>query len=119
MRMPYVCSRQRGSAVPFAVAAIGLLLMLGAGLGVIAAMFVAHRTAQAAADLAALAGAQEAARGGDACLAAAEFATANDTVLDNCVVDGSEVQVSVTASGPRWLGADADLRAEGRAGPAP
>ena len=45
----------RGSAVPFAVACLGLVLLLGAALGVAAAMVADHRAAQSAADLAALA----------------------------------------------------------------
>jgi len=110
---------ERGSAVPFAVAMIGLLLMVGAALGVVAAMFAAHRTAQAAADLAALAGARAAGSGRDACGEAARIATANGTTVDACVLLGADVTVTVTASGPHWLGAHADLQAQARAGPAP
>ena len=49
---------ERGSASPLVVACVGVLLLLGAALGVVAAMVRAHRDAQAAADLAALAAAQ-------------------------------------------------------------
>ena len=48
----------RGSATPFAIACLGLLVLLAAALGVTAAMVRAHRQAQAAADLAALAAAR-------------------------------------------------------------
>lgn len=95
---------------------IGLLLMIGAALGVVAAMFAAHRTAQAAADLAALAGAQAAATGGDACAAVARIAGANRTSVDACTIEGTDVLVTVTAPGPHWLGAHADLQAQARAG---
>ena len=110
---------ERGAATLFAVACLGLLLLLGAALGVVAAMVRAHRTAQAAADLAALAAAAEAGRGGDVCAAAARTATANGAHLDECAPDGRVVTVRVTVPGPHWLGQTADLEAEARAGPSP
>ncbi|MFT4286767.1 Rv3654c family TadE-like protein [Nocardioides sp.] len=111
--------RERGSAVPFAIAMIGLLLMIGNALGVVAAMFAAHRTAQAAADLAALAGARAAVTGGDACAESARIAAANGVRIDACSLTGDDVLVTVTAPGPHWFGAHADLQAQARAGPAP
>ncbi|MEO9322731.1 Rv3654c family TadE-like protein [Nocardioides sp. C4-1] len=107
----------RGAATLLTVALAGLLLFVGAALGVVGALLVAHRTAQAAADLAALAAAETAARGGDACGAAATIATANDAALTSCVVRGREVRVGVEVTGPRWLGQTGDLVAEARAGP--
>ena len=109
--------QQRGSAVPFAVACLGLLLLVAAALGVVTAMVADHRRAQAAADLAALAGAQEAARGGDGCAAAARIASDNGADLSACVAAGADLRVTVVVAGPRWLGAHADLAAEARAGP--
>jgi uncharacterized membrane protein len=53
------------------VACLSLLLLVGAGLGVVAAMVRDHRVAQSAADLAALAGASALQRGDDPCAAAA------------------------------------------------
>lgn len=113
-------SRQRdarGSAVPFVMAVLGLLLFVGAGLGVVAAVVAAHRTAQAAADLAALSGAASLQRRDDPCRAAADVAAANGAALDDCSTTGEEVRVIVRVLGPRWLGQVADLRAEARAGP--
>lgn len=107
----------RGSAVPFAIAVLGLLLFVGAGLGVVAAMVTAHRTAQAAADLAALSGAASLQRRDDPCTTAASVAQANGAALDACATGGEEVRVTVRVLGPRWLGQVADLRAEARAGP--
>ena len=49
---------QRGSATLLVLAMAGVLLLVGSALGVVAAMVRAHRVAQSAADLAALAGAQ-------------------------------------------------------------
>jgi secretion/DNA translocation related TadE-like protein len=110
---------QRGAATVLVVAMAGVLLLLGAGLGVVTAMVVAHRAAQSGADLAALAGAGAAARGLDGCAAAAAVSSANHVLLTACSSDGRVVDVSVTAAGPRWLGQAADLSARSRAGPAP
>jgi secretion/DNA translocation related TadE-like protein len=108
----------RGSATLFAVAVIGVLLLVGAALGVVAAMVHAHRMAQSAADLAALAGAQARAHGRDPCGAAVRVAAANGASMDSCTVAGSDVRVQVTVGGPRWLGQRHDLSAQARAGPA-
>lgn len=110
-------SLERGSAVPFAVACLGMLLLVGAGLGVTGALVVGHRTAQDAADLAALAGAAAVAHGRDPCDAAGRIAADNGAALDGCHTDGAEVRVSVVVIGPHWLGSREDLRAEARAGP--
>jgi secretion/DNA translocation related TadE-like protein len=101
---------------------LGLLLVLTAALGVVGAMVHAHRVAQSAADLAALAGAHTAALGADPCGAAAGVATANGAWLVACTVTpsgaGSDVRVRVEVTGPHWLGQPHDLEAEARAGPA-
>jgi secretion/DNA translocation related TadE-like protein len=102
--------------VPFAVACLGALLLVGSALAVTAAMVAAHRTAQAAADLAALAGASATARGEDGCAAAASVAASNGASLSACRRDGVGVRVRVVVDGPRWLGASGDLQAEARAG---
>lgn len=109
---------ESGAATLLVIAMAGVLLLLGGALGVVQAMVVAHRHAQAAADLAALAGAAALARGEDGCLSAAAVAAANGASLTSCVPSGSEVRVVVTVSGPRGLGQAADLSASARAGPA-
>jgi len=111
-------SEQRGSATLFAVAMIGVLVLVGAALGVVAAMVHAHRVAQSAADLSALAGAAAQARGRDPCAAAGAVASANGAVLDSCVVGARDVRLQVTVAGPHWLGQHHDLSAQARAGPA-
>ncbi|WP_028653091.1 Rv3654c family TadE-like protein [Nocardioides halotolerans] len=108
---------ERGSATLFAVAVVGLLVLVGAALGVVGAMVHAHRVAQSAADLAALAGAEARGRGGDPCAAAGRVATANGASLDTCAVEGFDVRLQVTVAGPRWLGQRHDLSAQARAGP--
>jgi secretion/DNA translocation related TadE-like protein len=107
-----------GSATLLVVIAATVLLMVGAALTVVVAMVADHRRAQAAADLAALAGAQALARGSDGCATAAGFAQANGARLLSCVARGREIEVRVEVSGPRWLGQTPDLTARARAGPA-
>lgn len=96
---------------------VSILLTLGAALGAVGGLLRAHRSAQAAADLAALAGAQSQQRGGRACVTAAALARANGAVLVECQLIGDVVTVEVQTSGPHWLGLDADPTAEARAGP--
>ncbi|QSR24384.1 hypothetical protein CFH99_01945 [Nocardioides aromaticivorans] len=97
----------------------GLLMLVGAAAGVVGAIVAAHRAAQSAADLTALAGAATLAdhAGRDPCAAAGEVAVANGATLASCTVEGSDVVVEVTVGGPRWLGQDQDLSAQARAGP--
>ena len=109
---------QRGSATLLALAMVGVLILVGAALGVVAAMVHAHRVAQSAADLVALAGAEAQARGRDPCVRAAALASANGATLDSCSVAGRDVRVQVTVAGPHWLGQHHDLSAQARAGPA-
>ena len=109
---------QRGSATPFAIACLGLLVLLAAALGVVSAMVHAQRRAQSAADLGALAAAQALARGPDGCAAGARVVTANGASVTSCEVSGREVRLAVEVRGPRWLGQTGDLAAEARAGPA-
>lgn len=111
---------QRGAATVLVVAMAGVLLLVGAATGVVAALVVAHRKAQAAADLAVLASATALAdpvRARDPCGAAGEVAEANDATLQSCVVEGQDVLVEVTVAGPRWLGQDRNLVGTARAGP--
>ena len=108
---------ERGAVTVLAVALLGLVLLVGAALGVAAAMVVDHRRAQAAADLAALAGATAHQRGEDGCRAAARMAVANGGALGGCRVEGDAVVVEVRVTGPRWLGQVADLSGRARAGP--
>lgn len=109
---------ERGGATVFAVACLAVTVLVGAALGVVAAMVGAHRTAQSAADLAALSGASELGRGRDPCAAAAAVAAANGAALTGCTVSDREVVVEVEVAGPHWLGQVTDLGAAARAGPA-
>lgn len=108
---------ERGAITVFAVACLAVLLLLGAALGVVAAMVRAHRAAQSAADLGALAAASALVRGRDPCGAAGGIAAANGAELLTCEIRGRAVRVTVEVAGPRWLGQTGDLTAEARAGP--
>ena len=108
----------RGSATLFAVACVAVLLLVGSALGVVAAMVRAHRVAQSAADLSALAVADAVGSGGDACAAGAAVAAANQARLASCRVAGRDATVTVVVGGPHWLGQVANLSADARAGPA-
>jgi secretion/DNA translocation related TadE-like protein len=106
-----------GAATLLALAMAGVLLLVGAALAVVGALVLDHRRAQAAADLAALAGATATARGDPGCHAAAVVAQLNDAELHDCQIEGATVTVRVEVRGPHWLGQQADLEASARAGP--
>lgn len=108
---------ERGAASLLVVTCVVLLLVIGSALGVVAALVRSHRSAQSAADLAALAGAAAWQRGDDACGAAAALARANAAEVVGCHLVGDDVIVAVKVLGPRWLGQTADLTAQARAGP--
>jgi secretion/DNA translocation related TadE-like protein len=116
-RRPGPTRGEGGGVTLLAVACAGLLLVVGSALGVVAAVVVAHRTAQSAADLAALAGASEVGVGGDGCARAASLAAANGASLTGCQVVGRDVTVQVVVPGPRWLGWSGDPAGRARAGP--
>ena len=110
---------EHGAGSVLAVAMLGLLVTVTVAAGGVVGIIATHRTAQAAADLAALAGAAALQDGGDACEQAATVAERNRAELTDCVVHGWNVTVSVTANTARLPGGVLDLQARGRAGPAP
>jgi secretion/DNA translocation related TadE-like protein len=109
---------ERGAGSVLAVAMMGLLVTVTIAAAGVVGVIATHRTAQAAADLAALAGAAALQDGGDACAQAATVAGRNRAQLNGCDVDGWNVTVVVTANTARLPGGVLDLRARGRAGPA-
>ena len=106
---------ERGPASLLVVSMTAVLLFVGIALAGVAGIVRAHRSAQAAADLAALAAASP---GGRGCPAAAAVAEANRAVLVTCAVTGPEARVVVRADGPSLAGRQVELMAEARAGPA-
>ena len=104
-----------GSATVLVVAMAGVLMLEMVALATAGGLVTAHRRAQSAADLTALAAA--AALDADACAEALRTATANAAHLDACEVDGSAVRVVVSVAGPTMTRRDLRVSAEARAGP--
>lgn len=107
----------RGAATVLVVAMAGVLMFVMTGLAAVGGLVTAQRRAQAAGDLAALAGASALA---DACATAREVAAANGAILDSCRLEGTAVTVAVSVPGPRvpWqAGRALRVSAEARAGP--
>lgn len=90
------------------------LVAVAWGAGSLVALLVAHREAQNAADLAALAAAENRADADRGCGLAATVATANKASLLSCQVDGTTVVVEVQV---RVAGRAAEVHARARAGP--
>lgn len=109
---------ESGIATVWGLAIIGILLLLAAvSAGVVSLIGTRHQ-AEAAADLAALAGAQAAVDGRDACRAAERIATANQGDLVGCTVTGEIVEVRVEVAAPRLFGTEWTMAGRARAGPA-
>lgn len=106
-----------GAATVFGLALVALLVTVGLAGAVVAGAVLAHRRAQSAADLAALAAAQAAQGAGDPCAAAARVARRNHAVLGSCTMDGWAALVRVHVDGPRIVGVSMSLPARARAGP--
>ena len=109
---------ERGAATLLVLAVCGLLMFVGLALAGVAAIVLAQRSAQAAADLAALAGATAAVSGADACAVAGDVAAANGAVLAHCELAGLVVTIGVSVEGPRLVDRRYDVTARARAGPA-
>lgn len=101
-----------GAATVLVVALAGVLLLVGLALGEAASLIVDHRRAQAAADLAALAGASS-----GECAEASRVADRNGARLRACRHDGPDVLVEVEVDGGGWLARTVGLPARARAGP--
>lgn len=116
---PTLARDERGSATAWTIPFIGVLALLTVLLAGVGGALVALRRVQAAADLAALAGATAHAAGAQACAEATRVADRNAARLDSCTVlaDGDvRVVVSVSVDGP-WPEA-LHVRGRARAGPA-
>jgi secretion/DNA translocation related TadE-like protein len=109
---------ERGAATLIVLALSGLLMFVGLALSGVAAIVLTQRSAQAAADLAALAGASAAVAGADACTAAGDIAAANGAALARCELAGTVVTIAVRVDGPLLGTRRYDVTAQARAGPA-
>lgn len=102
-----------GSATVLTVAFGGVLVFVAVALAGAVGLVVDQRRAQAAADLAAVAGAASS----QACAAAGRIAVANGAELQECRRLGADVLVSVAVSSRVWAGRTVVITAEARAGP--
>lgn len=118
-RRPGKARAERGAATLLVVAMTSVLTFVGLVGGFVAAVTVAHRSAQAAADLAALAAAQAIQAGTDPCAEAAAIAGQNGARVRSCQVQGEEVWIEVRVATPTWGGNTATALGRARAGPAP
>ncbi len=105
---------ERGAATVLVVAMAGVLMFVTTGLAAAGGLVTSQRRAQAAADLAALAGAS---RLDEACARAGDVTGAYGAVLVSCRLDGAEVTVEVSVAGPQVPWRDVRVTAEARAGP--
>lgn len=115
-----------GVASVLVVGLTGLLVLLGLAAAFLVATVAAHRRVQAAADLAALAGAttlHSGGAGGSAvgaagpCDAAGTIAAGNGARITSCRIEASDVLVTAALDGPRFLRHSWELTAQARAGP--
>jgi secretion/DNA translocation related TadE-like protein len=108
---------ESGAATLLVLMLLGLVVVVGVAAVAGVALVVTHRTAQAGADLAALAGARAVQDGQAPCEVAARIARRNRTELTGCGVDGFEVRVAVAARARGLPGGAVTLRARAHAGP--
>lgn len=108
---------EEGAATVISVALCGLIVVVTLLVVGVTGLVATHRRAQAAADLAALAGATAAQEGRDACGRARHVALLNRARLARCETVHGDVVVEVVSEAPKALGSDYAMRARARAGP--
>lgn len=105
-----------GAGTVLAVAMLGILVTVTVATSGVVGVVAAHRQAQSAADLAALAAATALQDGVEACRRAEDIADRNGGSLRSCHVAGWEVRVTVVVARP-LPGRTMRLEARARAGP--
>ncbi len=111
---------ERGAVTMLVIPMLGVLVLAALLLAFQGGVVISQRRAQAAADLAALAGAAALQQGRVACDSAAEIAARNGARLRSCQVggvSGRELRLRVVRAGPSLFGRAVDLEATARAGP--
>lgn len=107
---------EHGAAVTIAIGLSSVLVFVAAvSVGTIA-IVLAHRRAQVAADLGALAGASALRAGAAPCAAAARITERHDADVTECVIEGQSVVVATAVRLLPALGG-VEVRARARAGP--
>ncbi|GAA1718300.1 hypothetical protein GCM10009809_12740 [Isoptericola hypogeus] len=118
-------SRERGAGTVLVLAVAAVVVLLALAVGVLGSAQRARGTAQAAADLGALAAATAVRRGSDSCAVAEEAVRRNGAELVACspepggVVGVRTARAAVGAGAGPWDAVLGDARAHARAGPRP
>ena len=110
---------QCGSAAVLAVGLTGVLVTVTLLVAVVGGVVADQHRVEAAADLAALAGAGAVQAGRDGCAAARVTAGRNGGALQRCALDGDVVTVEVGRDSQVVLGRRLALVGRARAGPVP
>jgi secretion/DNA translocation related TadE-like protein len=108
---------ERGVATVLAMAFASVLMLVGLTFAWVGAAVARHRSAQSAADLAALAGAQAVQEGRPSCEAVLAIARENQAQVTQCSVVGDEVWVIVEVDAPSLFGRSGALTGRAHAGP--
>lgn len=109
----------RGSAAVLTVGLTGVLLTVSVLVAALGGVVADQRRVEAAADLAALAGAGAAQAGREGCAAAQRTAARNGGQVRRCAVDGGVVTVAVGRDSRLLWGRRLALVGHARAGPVP
>ena len=110
---------QQGSAAVLTVGLTGVLVTVSVLVAALGGVVADQRRVEAAADLAALAGAGAAQAGRDGCAAAQRTAARNGGRVRRCAVDGGVVTVAVGRDSRLLWGRRLALVGHARAGPVP
>ena len=94
-----ILAGEEGYATVVAAGIIAAVASLLLAVAAIASLVVARHEAQVAADLAAVSGAWEVAKGRDACTKAEEVAVLNGAELGSCDIEGRDVEVTARLRG--------------------
>ena len=94
-----ILAGEEGYATVVAAGIIAAVASLLLAVAAVASLVVARHEAQVAADLAAVSGAWEVAKGRDACTKAEEVAALNGAELDSCDIEGRDVEVTARLRG--------------------
>lgn len=108
---------ERGSATLLALPVMAILILGALSASLVGGALTAQRRAQAAADLAALAGAGSVQYGDDPCRAVRSIAQRNGAELTYCEPRGDDVMVRVEIETAPLFGRSLSVAAQARAGP--
>ena len=109
---------EAGTATVLVMPLLGVIVLVAIVASVLGSLVVAQRRVQAAADLAALAGASAVPGAAGACAVAARLSRRNGADMVSCRLEGRDVRVEVAVQVTGLIGRSVTVRAQARAGPA-